>query len=349
MRSPAPILLPRDAWRAAVFARDGGLCVLCGAAAEDAHHIVERRLWPDSGYYLENGVSLCDRAGTGCHRQAERTLVSCAELRAAAGISLVLLPPHFELGEQIDKWGNILGADGSRYPGELFYSEQVQKVLAEAGLLERFIHWVRYPRTYHLPSSPGATSDDKRLESVVQFEGQDVVATLKLDGECTTLYRAHLHARSLDSGHHASRAWVKHLHAQIAHDIPPGWRICGENMFAKHAIAYERLPSYFFVFSIWNERNEALSWAETVEWCSLLGLETVPVFYTGRWPGEESLSAKLPTPRWSEENEGFVVRVMRGFAYGDFRTLTGKWVRAGHVPGSSGHWATAEVIPNRLR
>ena len=31
-----------------------------------------------------------------------------------------------------------------------------------------------------------------------------------------------------------------------------------------HSIAYDALPAHFLVFSIWNERNECLSWDETV-------------------------------------------------------------------------------------
>ncbi len=37
-------LLNRDRFREGVFARDNNLCVICGALAKDAHHIVERRL-----------------------------------------------------------------------------------------------------------------------------------------------------------------------------------------------------------------------------------------------------------------------------------------------------------------
>ena len=36
--------------RNAVFKRDANLCVICHAAASDAHHIMERRLFDDGGY-----------------------------------------------------------------------------------------------------------------------------------------------------------------------------------------------------------------------------------------------------------------------------------------------------------
>jgi hypothetical protein len=143
--------------------------------------------------------------------------------------------------------------------------------------------YFKYPRTPHLPWSPGATSDDVYLVDVSTFEGHEVVVTLKMDGENTTMYRDHIHARSLDSGHHPSRAWVKGLHGTIAHLIPDAWRLCGENLFAEHSIHYSDLPSYFMLFSIWNEANNCLSWDETIEWAALLELEIVPILYRGRW------------------------------------------------------------------
>ena len=88
----ATTVLTRDAFRDGVFARDEHRCVICKSTGPlDAHHIVERRLWPDGGYYLANGVSLCEAH----HRAAEATTLSCEEIRAAAGIGIVLLPPAF--------------------------------------------------------------------------------------------------------------------------------------------------------------------------------------------------------------------------------------------------------------
>ena len=51
--------LTRDQFRNGVFARDGHKCVLCQAPGQDAHHIMERRLFPDGGYYLDNGATVC--------------------------------------------------------------------------------------------------------------------------------------------------------------------------------------------------------------------------------------------------------------------------------------------------
>lgn len=43
--------------------------------------------------------------------------------------------------------------------------------------------YIKYPRTFHLPWSLGATSDDKVLKNVDHFEGTCVVITEKMDGE----------------------------------------------------------------------------------------------------------------------------------------------------------------------
>ena len=202
----------------------------------------------------------------------------------------------------------------------------------------------KYPRTPHLPWSPGATSDDVHLVDVGHFEGLEVVVTEKLDGENTTMYRDYIHARSIDSRRHPSRDWVKGLHATIARQIPAGWRLCGENVFAQHSVSYDNLRSYFYVFSIWNEENLALSWDETVDWVELLGLVTPPVLYAGTWDELLIREIKVDTTRV----EGYVVRLASGFTHADFSQSIAKWVRPDHVQ-SEEHWIHSAVVPNRLR
>lgn len=67
----------------------------------------------------------------------------------------------------------------------------------------------KYPRTAHLPWSPGVSDDDLLLESLDLFVDQEVVTTEKLDGENTTLYPEGLHSYSIDSRHHPSRDWSR--------------------------------------------------------------------------------------------------------------------------------------------
>lgn len=216
-------------------------------------------------------------------------------------------------------------------------------------------NYFKYSRTYHLPWSLGSTSDDRILSDVKHFEGQEVVVSSKLDGENSSLYRDHIHARSLDSKHHPSRTWIKALHGQICQDIPIGWRITGENLFATHSIHYRNLESYFYVFGIYNDKNLCLSWDETVEWTTMLGLITVPVLYRGLWD-EKAVKAcwtgeSVASP--GDPQEGYVVRIAGSFPYevqdeGLFSKFTAKFVRENHVQTNS-HWLEQAVKPNLLR
>lgn len=202
-----------------------------------------------------------------------------------------------------------------------------------------------YPRTPHLPWSPGATSDDVRLRDLSGLTGAQVVVTEKLDGENTTLYADGLHARSLDSAHHPSRGWVKALQGRIGPRIPAGWRICGENMFARHSIAYEDLASYFYGFSVW-DGDVCLDWDRTVDFLRDLGIPTPPVLWRGVFDAraEKALSAMRPD---TDRQEGYVVRPAEAFPAAAFNRRVAKWVRPGHVTTDT-HWMHAEVVENGL-
>lgn len=335
-------LLSRDAFRAAVFARDQHRCVFCGQPAADAHHIMERRLWPDGGYYLANGASVCPEH----HLLCETTELSVEDVRVACGITKVFVPPHLYEDQPYDKWGNPVLANGQRVRGELFQDASVQKVLAQGGKLGIFTHWVKHPRTHHLPWSPSVQSDDRVIDSMAAFEGERVIVTRKMDGEQTSCYTDYLHARSVDGRGHPSRNWVKQFWSTFCGDIPPGWRVCGENLYAQHSIYYHALPSYFMGFGVWDERNVRLGWDDMLEWFTLLGIVPVPVLYDG--PYNEAAIRALWNPLDAEESEGYVVSVAGPIAYSEFRHKVAKFVRPGHVQ-TVKHWMHGQRInPNGL-
>lgn len=341
------ILLTRDDFRNSVFERDHHRCVICKEPAVDAHHIIDRRLFTDGGYYINNGASVCERH----HLEAESTLLSCSDIRKAAGITEIVLPEHLYQDAEYDKWGNEILSNGQRLRGELFNDESVQKIMAP--VLDLFTDKIKYSRTYHLWCSPGVNRDDRVLKDLSGLEGEEVVITEKCDGENTTMYPYYLHARSLDSDSHPSRNWVKNEHAKKGYNIPEGWRVCGENLYAKHAIHYTKekgnaLKSYFYMFSIWDDKNICLSWDQTIEWAFLLDFTLVPVLYRGPWDlGEiERLNKKMEAS--PDTMEGYVVRVVREFHYSEFKNVVAKYVRANHVQNNHGHWSQAKIIPNEL-
>jgi ATP-dependent RNA circularization protein (DNA/RNA ligase family) len=205
---------------------------------------------------------------------------------------------------------------------------------------------VKYPRTPHLPWSPGISADDRVMKDTSIFKGRRVIVTEKMDGENTTMYSDYIHARSIDSGGHESRQWVKNYHAQFAYNIPQGWRFCGENLYAKHTLKYWELPSYFMLFGIWNDSNTCLNWDETIEYAGILDIETVPVLYDGIW--DEELVLGIAGRLDMKRQEGYVVRLADSFPYGAFRKSVAKYVRAEHV-GTGHHWMAQMVIKNEMR
>lgn len=209
--------------------------------------------------------------------------------------------------------------------------------------------WFKYPKTLHLPWSPGLQNDDRMMpmeDVLTNFSGKEVVISEKLDGENTSLYRDHIHARSVYSGDHPSRSWVKALHGKIKRDIPEDWRICGENVFAHHSIFYEDLETYFYVFGIYDHNNICLSWKETLDWCKLLDLIHVPVIFEGIFELPKMMD--LHNILDLEKDEGFVVRNAESFYYNDFQKNVAKYVRKGHVQ-TDQHWMSKPVVKNLLK
>lgn len=328
-------LLSRDDFRNSVFSRDAKKCVICFNLAQDAHHIMERRLFSNGGYFVENGASLC----ANCHLKAESTEISCQTIRDAAKISKICLPEHFYKDNIYDKWGNIILFNGTRIKGELFYDESVQKIIKP--YLSLFTDYIKYPRTYHLPWSEGLTKDDRIHPDISFFTDKEIVVTEKMDGENISIYTNYLHARSIDAQSHWTQSYVRQLQGRIGYDIPSGWRICGENLFAKHSIEYNNLQDFFLMFSIWNGKNECLSWQDTVEWAELLGLKTVSVIYQGIY--NENIVKKC----FKNNSEGYVIRLANKFNYGQFRFSVGKFVRRNHVQ-TSNHWKFERIEKNSL-
>ena len=108
--------LSRDAFNQSVLKRDNSECVLCGSKDNlCVHHIIERKLWVDGGYYVTNGVTLCPT----CHIQAESCFVMPSVLWDKIGLELCgigdlsfLYPDGWALDVDYDKWGQEILYEG---------------------------------------------------------------------------------------------------------------------------------------------------------------------------------------------------------------------------------------------
>lgn len=204
----------------------------------------------------------------------------------------------------------------------------------------------KYPRTAHVAWSPGRSDDDIGLRAGELLTScDDVVVTLKLDGENTTVYPdGTCHARSLDSAAHPSRTRVRALAAQLGPQLPAGWRVCGENLQARHSIGYRGLTGVLYVFSVWDDTNTSLSWDDTARWCNRLGVPHVPAIYRGPFDRAAIEAAFDP---YRDRHEGWVARTADPIGYTDFGAKVAKWVRAGHVT-SGEHWMHSELVWNEF-
>ena len=206
----------------------------------------------------------------------------------------------------------------------------------------------KYPKSWHVFYSEKVSSDDKQHRDDDHFQGKNVIVSIKMDGECFSIYNDMSHARSLNSGIDSEdRRWIESLRqSKIEGNIPDNFRICGENMFWKHTCFYDDLKSMFLVFSIW-EGDKCLSWDETKMWCNLLGLSTVPVLYEGIYDKDLILKKFSDYIKKNKDVEGFVERVESEFNISEFSTSLSKYVRKSFVIPPQ-HWRYSKKIPNQL-
>jgi hypothetical protein len=120
-------LLTREEFKELSFKRDKYKCVFCSKKSDDPHHIIDRSLFSDGGYYLDNCASVCNEH----HWSVEKTDISVEDVRKACGITNIILPEGFDMNQIYDKWCNVILPNGRRKPGPIFFNDNVQKILKD--------------------------------------------------------------------------------------------------------------------------------------------------------------------------------------------------------------------------
>jgi hypothetical protein len=210
----------------------------------------------------------------------------------------------------------------------------------------------KYPRTYHLPYSPGTTNDDKISDSVSSLIGIDIVITEKLDGSNSSITKDGVYARShVDFSKNPWDKEVWNIFHLIKRDLDEDVFLFGENLEGVHSIEYTNLDSYFYIFGI-RDNNIWIPWEKVEEYSYLLDIPTVPVLFKGVVNSEKELKQivdKLVSEK-SElggEREGIVVRRADMFHNDDFAENVMKCVRKDHVTTDehwSRNWVKAKLI-----
>lgn len=208
-----------------------------------------------------------------------------------------------------------------------------------------YLDATKYPKTMHFDFSHSLQNDDRRLETLEDFEGKQVIVTEKLDGENATIYRDYYHPRSVIDDGHESRNWLKGNIPNFQYKIPEGWRVCGESMYAEHSIRYDDLDSFFYAFSMWDEDNDCLCWDDFVHNCKQFDIKHVPVLYEGIF--DYNKIKEIYENLDFDKQEGIVCRVADGFNHDVFQTHVAKAVRPAHVA-TDEHWKKTWK-PNKLK
>lgn len=200
----------------------------------------------------------------------------------------------------------------------------------------------KYPRTAHLPFSPGVGEDDVVAGILPRLLQGDVIVTEKLDGGNCSVFQGKVFSRSTaDETSHPSFGPVKQLFARLSTLLDDSeLQLFGENMFGIHSIEYDYLHSCFYLFAVRNVRAKRwLSWDEVTDVADRLGLQCVPVLCRRKFASlgelqtaiEKAMLAKSHCSLGTVRPEGFVVRAVEGFCDGDFEHKTAKYVRKGHI------------------
>jgi len=214
----------------------------------------------------------------------------------------------------------------------------------------------KYPRTYHLPWSPGASpNDDKSMSDVNGLLNVPIVITEKMDGGNVCLERDNCFARSHGQPPtHKSYDAFKGLHARVKRMIHPNTQLFGEWLYAKHAIHYHDLPHYLMLFGMRNkETGRWTHWGGVQDKANELGVGVVPVLCNTRVKTARDLEATtkrlVAIPSEFGEKEGVVIRRLQPFNDEDFTRCLGKWVRANHITDKGFHWKFKTIEKNGLK
>ena len=207
---------------------------------------------------------------------------------------------------------------------------------------------MKYPRTYHLPYSPGATKDDKKLQGnwFINYKDKEIVITEKLDGENSAFTYNGVYARS--HGNITTSPWSRNLwdpqeglYWNCKSCIGENEILFGENLYGEHSIHYSNLPAYFFLFACCDDNN-FYSWDDVVNMSEICFLRHVPVLWEGKVSSEKELEdlvnklVKEPS-EFGDTREGVVIRIKDSFPIKDFSKYVCKWVRPNHVQ-TDEHW-----------
>jgi ATP-dependent RNA circularization protein (DNA/RNA ligase family) len=220
--------------------------------------------------------------------------------------------------------------------------------------------FVRYPHTPHLAAlSATAPRDDKVLGpgEVRALLAGELTVEEKLDGANLGLSRDDAGELAVQNrGAFLARAtageqfrplwgWLGPRRQRLLDALGDDRILFGEWCYARHSVAYNRLPDWFLVFDVY-DRGAARFWSADRRdaLAGDLSLACVPRLARGRLQ-LQALVALIGESRVGDTDmEGIVVRRDDG----DWQAARAKLVRPAFVQAIDEHWSRRRLEPNRL-
>ena len=200
----------------------------------------------------------------------------------------------------------------------------------------------KYPKTPHLPCSPGQNEDDIQLTPAEsdQLSTERIVITEKLDGGNCLLFQGQVFARTHKRpAEHWSFGRTREVYRGICvsfPDIARRYELYGENMGAVHRIVYNALAHSFYLFAVRDHLSgKWLSFEETESIALHLGVPVAPKVFEGTLSArslqqlleDEAGQRSRASTDHEVRPEGFVVRYAGSFFDSEFSRSVAKYVR----------------------
>jgi len=360
----------RKKFRESVFSRDNNECVVpwCDNESDDAHHVIERELWKDGGYILNNGASVCNKH----HKYAENNNIPPQAFYQWIGIENPPLPKSID-DINVNKWGKKFDMPPWKNLRERIKYQSTRHLLP--------LYWYDEETT----ADSRIEHDDTGIESVDNLVGIPLVITEKIDGSNCMIVNDIDNPVRARNGSKPTKDMDKlykkgglYWEQEVNQKLPDRLQVFGEWVLAKHSIHYgcdceepceDIGPSlseltdvnderaYFQIFGAYDKIWDMwLSWPETERVSDVLGFPTTPVLYCeddlDSPTFETNHEARNELIRYARDvidngGEGIVVRSKFPFHYGQFSTKLGKYVRENHVK-TDEHWSHTDIVKNRI-
>lgn len=219
---------------------------------------------------------------------------------------------------------------------------------------------VKYPRTPHVAGSCVQPGDhDLDIVPAGRLAALSLIVEEKLDGSnCGISFDASDGLVLQSRGHVLTggprerqfdllKRWANHHSAVLHRILGRRYIVYGEWLFARHTIAYDRLPHYFLEFDILDrEAGEFLSTARRRALLEGGPVVSVPVLATGVSVSFERLTGPS-TCSSTEWMEGLYLKhEAEGRVIGRYKYVRAQFRQT--VDESGEHWMERPLVPNRL-